>query len=175
MTKTTYYRLPCRKCSAHMNIGTGIHLFILFSLSFMSWATTITISRILIVRNVREKVGYDLESDKPSTHLYIEKHSNEIINKTTEKCGNVERKMISQFFHHHLSVPHRHGKSPKRKVSEGNNLEATKVGDDRSWVWNKTHINMVFQKCVDENEGRNCFERRWREKEKDENNIEKKT
>jgi hypothetical protein len=67
----TYYRSKCRDVEgAHMNIDTEIYLFILFSLLCLR-ATTITISRILIVRT--EKVGgrVELESDKPSTLLCI--------------------------------------------------------------------------------------------------------
>lgn len=73
----------------------------------MCRATTITISGYSSSGRKGRSGGCWNWNPTNQAYIYVQKRSNEIINKITEKCGKAERKMILQFFHHRLSVPFR--------------------------------------------------------------------
>lgn len=117
--------------------------------------TTITISRILIVSGIRQTPHTFLLPFYTPTDP-----SNEIINKTTEKCGKAE-KMIFTFFHHHPSSCL--AKASEREVSEENNLRLPGRVVGWSGEWNKTHINMYSESVW--SGGKKWVSRRWRRME----------
>lgn len=131
----------------------------------MFWATKITISRILIVRRGRRGGKGRNWNPTNQAHIHVQKHSNEIINKTTEKCG-----WEKWFRNFSIIILRSLFAKQKLEVSEENNLglPVKKSGMRRNEI---KPILIWYSESVWRSKGKKWVSRQWREMKKDENYI----